>query len=49
MEDVTAKVAAATAGKNDQAANDARKAELTKLESALRGREQAQVPGRHAV
>jgi hypothetical protein len=34
MEEVTAKVAAATAGKSDQAANDARKAELTKLESA---------------
>lgn len=34
MEDITAKVNAATAGKSDQAANDARKAELTKLESA---------------
>ncbi len=34
MEEVTAKVAAATAGKSDQAANDARKAELTRLESA---------------
>ncbi len=34
MEDVTAKVNAATAGKSDQAANEARKAELTKLESA---------------
>jgi V8-like Glu-specific endopeptidase len=34
MEDITAKIGAATAGKSDQAANEARKAELTKLESA---------------
>ena len=33
MEDITAKVNAATAGKNDAAANDLRKATLTRLES----------------
>ena len=33
MEDITAKVNAATAGKDEKAANDARKATLTKLES----------------
>lgn len=33
MDDVTAKVAAATAGKDDQAANEARKAALTQLEA----------------
>jgi len=32
MEDITAKIAASTAGKNDAAANDARKAALTQLE-----------------
>ncbi len=34
MENVTAKVSAATAGKDDKAANDARKAALTELEAA---------------
>jgi Peptidase S46 len=34
MEDVTAKIAAATAGKDDKAANEARKKELTRLEQA---------------
>jgi hypothetical protein len=34
MEDVTAKVAAATAGKDDKGANEARKKELTRLEQA---------------
>jgi hypothetical protein len=33
MEDITAKVAQAVAGKDDKAANEARKAELTQLES----------------
>ncbi len=34
MEDITAKISAAIAGKDDQAANEARKATLTQLESA---------------
>ena len=36
MEDITAKVAQATEGKDDKAANDARKAALTQLESRVR-------------
>ena len=49
MEDITAKIAAATAGKDDAAANEARKAALTQLEQQCETTTEAQVPERLAV
>ena len=49
MEDITAKISAATAGKDEAAANEARKATLTQLEGRMRDADQAEVPERHAV